>query len=117
MKHQIRKGRKFGRTRDQRDALLSSLASSLLIRGKIVTTEAKAKELAQTIEPMITTAKANNVVARRMLRKQLPQLVVKKLVNEVAPRYAARPGGYTRITRLNPRERDNAHMATIELVE
>lgn len=91
------------------------MAVSLFEHEQMVTTEAKAKELARIVEPMITRARANSVNTRRLLSQKLPSKTVKKLVEEIAPRYEKRPGGYTRIIHLNRRQTDGAKMAKIQL--
>ena len=96
--------------------MLRSLAVSLIAHEKITTTEAKAKELSRIVEPYITRAKAGTVASRRVLGRSLPPRTVKKLVDELAPRYKERHGGYTRITHMKIRESDNAPIAVIELV-
>lgn len=111
------KNRKFGRTRGQRRALLRGLAVSLIGREKITTTEAKAKELRPFIERLVTRGKINSLSARRLLVARLGNKnAVKKLMTGVAPRYNARNGGYTRITRLPARKSDGSKMAVIEFV-
>jgi large subunit ribosomal protein L17 len=112
-----RKGRKLGRETDQRQALLRSLASALILQEKIKTTEAKAKELAFYVERFITTAKKGGLTAQRRLRQTFAPAVAKKLVVEIAPRYQTRPGGYTRIIKLGERYGDAARMAFIELLK
>lgn len=112
MQHHV-KNRTFGRTRRGRSALLRGLAISLIEHGKIKTTEAKAKELRPYIERLVTTAKSDTVAARRNVASTLgePQdTVIKKLFVEVAPTYAERPGGYTRVVKLGRTEagRDEA---------
>jgi large subunit ribosomal protein L17 len=111
-----KKGKKFGRVKAQREALLNSLASSLILHKKIKTTEVKAKELRRFIEPLVTKAKAEGLANRRQVRRFLSDSVAKKLFGEIAPSYKERPGGYTRITKLAPRESDGARMAQIEFV-
>jgi large subunit ribosomal protein L17 len=98
-------------------ALLNSLAVNLFLHGKITTTEAKAKELRAVAEKFITRARDNSVANRRVLAQDLTPAVVKKLVNDIAPQYAARKGGYTRTIKLGPRKSDSASMAMIELVK
>ncbi len=111
------KGRKFGREKAQRKALLKSLISALFIKEKIKTTEAKAKEISPIAEKFITSAKNNSVATRRVLARYFSPKVVKKLVNEIAPRYQERKGGYIRLIKLGPRKSDGAEMAIIELVK
>jgi large subunit ribosomal protein L17 len=110
--------RKFGRTRNQRSALLKSLAISLIKRERIQTTEAKAKELRPYVERMVTQAKANTSVTRRLLTAKLMNNTreVTKLVEVLAPKYAERKGGYTRVLKLGDRKADGAPMALIEFV-
>jgi len=117
MRKKNKKGRIFSRPKNQRVALLNSLATSLFERGKITTTEAKAKDLKMTAEKLITRARDNTVANRKLLVKYLPPAVARKLATEIAPQYASRSGGYTRITKLGPRKSDGAAMAIIELVK
>lgn len=113
----FKKGRKFGREKSQRNALLKSLVSALYLNGKIKTTEAKAKEVSPIAEKFITRAKKSDVSARRLLGGNLSKEIVKKLVDEIAPKYKERKGGYTRIIKLGPRKSDGAKMAIIELLK
>ena len=110
------KKRKFSRKRGQRKALLKSLSRELFLNERIKTTEAKAKEMRKMVEKSITKAKKGDLAARRILVKLFSKEVVKKVVEEVAPRYEKRAGGYTRIIKLGPRKLDGARMAIIELV-
>jgi len=112
-----KKGRKLSRKRDQRRALLRSLAQNLILKEKIKTTEAKAKELVSFAEKQITKARVGNLAARRQLAQYFSQKIIKKLVEEIAPRYRERKGGYTRIIKLEPRKSDGAKMAIIELLK
>lgn len=116
MRH-LKKGRKFGRTRNQRRALLRNLMFHLIMEGRIVTGEAKAKEIRPLVEKMVTRAKDGSLAARRDLTRQLPSPAATKLVRIVAPRMGNRPGGYTRITKLGPRKSDSARLAIIEFIE
>lgn len=109
--------RKLNRKRDQRKALLKSLATSLILKEKIKTTEAKAKEVTVFLEKMITRAQKRDVVSRRFLSRFFNKETTKKLVDEIAPRYKERKGGYTRIVKLGPRKTNGARMAIIELLE
>lgn len=110
--------RKFGRERKVRVALLRTLAVSLVRYEKIKTTEAKAKELRPLIEKAITKARAGDLAARRLLLEQIGgEMTVKKLVDVIAPRYAERTGGYTRIIKIAPRQGDASPMAIIEFVQ
>ena len=110
------KGKKFGRVKNQRKALMKGLASSLILHKKITTTETKAKELRRFIEPLISKAKIGDLHKRRQVREYLSDSVTKKLFNEIAPLYKERPGGYTRIIKTAPRQSDGAKMAQIEFV-
>ncbi len=112
-----KKGRKFNREKDQRRALMRSIARSLILNGRIETTEAKAKELSPYIEKKITKAKKGDLSAKRELLKDFSNKVVKKLIEEMAPLYKNRHGGYTRIMKTGVRKRDSAKMAIIEFVD
>ena len=110
-------GRKLSRYRDQRTALLRGLAGELIRHERITTTLAKAKETRIVAEKLITHGKKGTLHHRRLAMAQLPnKAVVKKVFDDVAPRYAERAGGYTRIIRLGRRQGDGAQMAVIELV-
>ncbi len=111
------KGRKFSRKIGPRNALLRVLANNFLLQEKIKTTEAKAKELRSIVEKMITKAKKINLANRRLLAKELTPKMLKKIVDELAPRYTERNGGYTRIVRMGPRNSDGAKMVIIELIK
>lgn len=93
------------------------MATSLFLHEKIEVTEAKAKELRSFAEKCITRAKTNSVANRRVLAASLSPETVKKLVDTLAPQYASRQGGYTRIIKTGPRKSDSARMAIIELVK
>lgn len=112
-----KKGRKFSRKTDQRKALLRSLAESLFVREKIKTTEAKAKEALRVCEKLITQAKKGDLASRRYLAGYFKKDLVKKIVNEIAPRYKERKGGCVRIIKIEPRKSDGAKMAIIELIK
>lgn len=112
-----KKGRKLARKRDQRKALFKLLARNLFLKEKIKTTEAKAKEVKPFVEKIITKSKKEDLSSRRFLAKFFPPLVVKKLINEIGPRYKERKGGYIRIIKLGPRKSDGAKMAIIELIK
>ena len=110
-------GRKLSRYRDQRIALLRGLAADLIRHERITTTLAKAKETRVVTEKLITYGKKGTLHQRRLALAKLPDTkVVKKVFDEVAPRYADRPGGYTRIIKTGRRQGDGAVMAIIELV-
>ncbi len=116
MRHR-KKGRKLSRTLSHRKALLRNLAISLIMNGKIVTTEPKAKELRRVVEKLISKAKEGTLHVRRQVIAFIPHKeAVRKLFNEIAPRYKDRNGGYTRILKIGEREGDSAFMALIELV-
>ena len=112
----LKQGRKLSREKDQRKALLKSLARAIFLHEKIKTTEAKAKEVSMFAEKCITRAKKGDLSSRRLLVKYFSKDLVKKLMDEIAPKYKDRKGGYTRIIKLGPRKSDGAKMAIIELV-
>lgn len=115
MRHRVA-GRKFGLPTDQRLALLRGLVRSLLLHEKIETTETRAKEARRIADKVITTARQNSVHARREARKLLnDEDLVKRLFDQIAPKFADRPGGYTRITRIGFRRGDAAPMVKLEL--
>ena len=117
MRHK-KKGRKLGRKIGNRKALLRNLACQLILHKKIKTTDPKAKELRSFIEPLITLAKKDSLHARRLVIKKIPKKnVVRILFKEIAPLFSARPGGYTRITKLGLRDNDRAPVAITEFVE
>ena len=110
--------RKLNRTSSHRLAMLRNMMNSLLTHEVIKTTVPKAKELRRVVEPMITLAKVATVANRRLAFDRLRDRdVVVKLFNELGPRFAARPGGYTRILKMGFRVGDNAPMALVELVD
>jgi large subunit ribosomal protein L17 len=111
-------GRKLGRTSEHRLALMRNMSTSLFEFERIKTTVQKAKELRRFAEKLITISKKESLHARRqVLRHVHKKAVVQKLFETLSPRYAQRPGGYTRIIKLGPRQGDNAEMAIIELVD
>ncbi len=116
MRH-ARAGKKLGRDSAHRKALYSNLAGALLEHGRIQTTEAKAKAVKPFAEKMITLGKRGDLSARRKALSELrsPE-VVSQLFAEIAPRFADRPGGYTRIIKLGPRRSDSTEMVFLELV-
>jgi large subunit ribosomal protein L17 len=134
MRHRVA-GRKFGLPSDQRRALLKGLVRSLFAYDKIVTTETRAKDVKPIAEKLITTAKKGDVNARRIVRQYVdsnvsafsrdekgklaanPDYVPARLFDVIAKRYANRPGGYTRITKLGARRGDGAPMVLLELLE
>jgi large subunit ribosomal protein L17 len=113
-----RSGRKLGRDASHRKALYANLTSALIEHGRIKTTAAKAKEVKPIAEQMITLARRGGVHARRQALAYLrSQDVVYKLFSDVGPRFADRPGGYTRIIKIGPRQGDAAEMVYLELVD
>lgn len=123
--------RKLGRTSDQRKAMLRDLTTDLIINERIVTTQARAKEVRSTAEKMITLGKRGDLHARRQaatfVRNEVASVregeediiidsALQKLFNDIAPRYEQRQGGYTRILKTEPRRGDSAPMAILELV-
>jgi len=117
MRHH-RAGKKLGRDSAHRKALYANLAGSLIEHGRIKTTEAKAKAVRPFAEQMITLGKRGDLHARRLALAELrSQDVVHQLFADVAPRFADRPGGYTRIVKLGPRNGDAAEMVYLELVD
>jgi large subunit ribosomal protein L17 len=112
-----KKGARLGGSPAHQKAILSNLATSLFEHGRITTTEAKARALRPVAERLITKAKKGDLHNRRLvLRTIRDKGVVHVLFTEIAPQFAERPGGYTRITKIGPRKGDNAPMAVIELV-
>jgi large subunit ribosomal protein L17 len=117
MRHR-RSGKKLGRDASHRKALYSNLAGALIEHGRIRTTEAKAKAVKPFAEQMITLGKRGDLHARRLALAELrSQDVVHQLFADVAPRFADRPGGYTRIVKLGPRNGDAAEMVYLEFVD
>ena len=117
MRHQ-RAGKKLGRDSAHRKALYANLAGALIEHGRIKTTEAKAKAVKPLAEQMITLGRRRDLAARRRAIATLRSKdVVHQLFTDVAPRFADRPGGYTRIVKLGPRQGDAADMVYLELVD
>lgn len=109
--------RKLGRPAAHRKAMLRNLVTDLLREGRISTTDTRAKEAGREAEKMITLAKRGDLHARRQVMAYVfDETVVKKLFDEIAPKYAERNGGYTRILKLGPRQGDAAEMVFLELV-
>jgi len=117
--------RKLGRTSSQRKALLRDLVTDLIINERIETTEMKAKELRKLADKMVTLGKKGTLAARKQAAQtvryetantETGQNAVQKLFEDIAPRYAERNGGYTRVLKLGPRRGDGAEMAIIEFV-
>ena len=117
MRHGL-KLRKLNRTSSHRLAMLRIMMNSLIEHEAIKTTVPKAKELRKVVEPMITLAKTDSVANRRLAFNRLRDRdSVTKLFNDLGPRFAKRPGGYTRILKMGFRDGDNAPMAFVELVD
>jgi len=120
MRHQ-KKGRKLNRTASHRKALFSNLASSLVIYKKIRTTDAKGKELRSFIERLVTYAKKGDVHGRRLIQKRITgkrgKEIANILIHDIAPAYADRHGGYTRLIKLNNRKNDRAPVSLIEFID
>lgn len=117
--------RKLGRKADHRKAMLRNMATSVILHGKIETTEMKAKELRSVVDELITLGKRGDLHARRQAAAYIrdvvadeakQQTVLQKLFDEIAPKYANRNGGYTRVIKTGVRRGDSAPMAIIELV-
>jgi len=116
MRHSNR-NKKFGRDKNQRQALMRTLAISLIKEGKIKTTETKAKSLRPYVEKIVTQAKKTGLSDKRLIISRLNNRdAAKKLVEKIAPEYSKRNGGYLRIIKLQPRLSDGAKMAIIEFV-
>ncbi len=108
----------MGRTSAHRKAMFRNQLASLVMQGRIRTTLPKAKELRPLAERMVTQGKRDTLHARRLVNRWIPERgLVKKLFEEIAPRFSDRPGGYTRIIKLGPRRGDGAEMALIEFVD
>ena len=118
MRH-LKKGRKLGRTKSHRLATLKALAMALIEHEAITTTIPKAREASRYVDRLITTARGGNLAARRLVASRLGnEAMAKKLFEDVAPRYATRPGGYTRVIKLAKfRIGDASQLARLELVE
>lgn len=117
MRHGYR-GRRFNRTAEHRKAMFKNLAQALIKHEQIVTTLPKAKDLRPVVEKLITLAKRGDLHARRQAISRIQdETLVKKLFDVLGPRYAERPGGYTRVLKAGFRYGDNAPMAVIELVD
>ncbi|MCP4572951.1 MAG: 50S ribosomal protein L17 [bacterium] len=117
MRHNV-SGRKLNRTTAHRKALYRNLVTALIKHERIETTVPKAKEARSLAEKLITFAKRGDLHARRQAARKINEpAVLQKLFDEIGPRYADRPGGYTRILRLGARRGDNAELALLELVD
>ena len=120
MRHLIR-GRKFNRTASHRKAMMSNLASALILNKRIQTTDAKGKELRGFVERLVSYAKQGDVHSRRLIHKKIKGKRAKQisniLIHDIAPTYEDRNGGYTRLIKLNNRKNDNASISLIEFVD
>ena len=117
MRHR-KQGRKLNRTWEHRKAMFANMSTSLIIHEQIVTTLPKAKELRSVVDKLITLGKRGDLHARRLAASRMKDpAAVAKLMDVLGPRYADRPGGYTRVLKAGYRHGDNAPMAVIELVE
>jgi large subunit ribosomal protein L17 len=117
MRHQL-SGRQLSRNSTHRHSMLRNMSVSLLRHETIRTTVQKAKELRRVVEPLITLGKTDKDANRRLAFSRLRDTeIVEKLFADIGPRFKARPGGYTRILRMNPRPGDNADMALMQLVD
>lgn len=117
MRH-LKKGRSLHRKSSHRKALLCNLAVSILTNGRVRTTEAKAKEVRGLVDRIITWGKRGDLHARRLAVRQVrSRTLVKKVFDDLAPRYRDRPGGYTRIMKVGFRHGDNAPVVIMELVD
>ncbi|MBI2098339.1 MAG: 50S ribosomal protein L17 [Candidatus Wildermuthbacteria bacterium] len=110
-------GRILSRKKSVRNALLISVMRALAQKEKVQLTEAKAKEIAPLMEHLVTKAKSDNLHARRELLRYFPASLVKKMLEEIGPRYRERQGGYTRVIKTIPRKSDGAKMAIVEFVK
>ena len=120
MRHQKR-GRKFNRTASHRKAMMSNLASALVLHKRIQTTDAKGKELRGFIERLVTYAKKGDLRGRRLIQKRIQgknsKQIANILIHDIAPNYESRNGGYTRLIKINNRKNDNASVSLIEFVD
>ncbi len=116
MRHRA-KGRQLSRTSTHKRAMLNNMATSLFTHGRVITTEAKAKELRPFAEKLITLARRGDLHARRLVQRRIKDReTLGLLFREIGPRFAAPPGGYTRILKLGHRKGDGADVARIELL-
>ncbi|MBI4919968.1 50S ribosomal protein L17 [Candidatus Azambacteria bacterium] len=116
MKH-LKKNRKFGRLADYRKAFVFNLGNSLILKERIKTTEARAKEIRSIVEKAVTAAKKDTLSNRRLLLKKMNAKAVSKLFKELGPRFKERKGGYLRIFKMGARKNDGAKMAIIEFIK
>ena len=116
MKH-LKKNRKFGRLSGHRRIFLWNLANSLILKERIKTTEARAKEMRSFVEKSITRAKSDTLANRRLLLRHLNPKTVNKLFKDLGPHFRERAGGYSRILKMGQRKNDGAKMVLIELIK
>src|SRR3989344_569188 len=116
MKKQIF-GRKFKRDKNERKALFSGLISSMILKGRITTTEEKAKAVRPNLEKLVTKSKKDEITARRLLQSKLKPYEIEKMITQIGPGFKDRSGGYTRIIKTGRRFNDNASMAILEWSE
>lgn len=117
MKH-VAKGRKFGRRRAQRSSFVKGLMANVILRGRIKTTEARAKEIRPKVEKLVTIGRKQNLAAMRLLLSRLPKDAAMKLYHDVAPKYTEVKGGYMRITKTaHKRMRDGAEQVVLEFTK
>lgn len=116
MRHQVT-GKKLGRNTKQRKALFKSLISSLVLYGRIKTTQAKAKAIKNLAEKLVTKIKKGTLEGQRSVRANLAKIAAEKLIKEIAPRFQNRQGGFLRILKLGQRFGDGAEMVVLEWVE
>ena len=115
MKHRV-KGRQFKRSKSQRKALLKHLTEAIILREKITTTTAKAKELSVYVEKLITVAKKQNLASAKAVHSKIADQAAKKLIRDISKKYKERNGGYTRVIKIGERKGDVAEMSVIEFV-
>jgi len=116
MRH-LKKRNKITKTSNQRRAIYRLMVSSLILKERITTTEAKAKKIRSFLEKNISRAKQNTLANRRFLLRHFPSKAVDKLFKELSVRYKERAGGYSRIIKIDPRKNDSARMVIIELIK
>ena len=116
MRH-LKKKNKITRTKSQRKAIYRLMVSSLILKERIITTEAKAKKIRSFLEKNISRAKENTLANKRLMMRYFPIKTVNKLLGELGVRYKERRGGYSRIIKIDPRKNDSAKMVIIELIK
>jgi len=116
MRH-LKKRNKIAKTRNQRKAIYRAMAANLILKEKIITTEARAKKIKPFIEKIISRSKQNTLVNRRYLLRFFSKKVVDKLLKEIGVRYQQRPGGYLRIVKIGVRKNDATKMVILEMIK